>query len=364
LELGVSEYGWWATAPFAPFGQLVVGHGGTSWLAAMLGLGAAELVAAAILLYRMETWLVRMVQRREAARYARARLDRSATATADDRDPIDERSAHRSSGHPGSRNGTQGTTAPQASGHCTGEQGWGPSWSLLWRQWIGLRQRWASVFIGLAIATLLIIVPVLSGRDERIGFTYVVGSLVFYSLILLPANLKLDFRRDIDRMYLFKLLPLNPWKVVAMQIGVPVIVLTGYQTFVLTLTCLLQPVAASLWIGCLLVLVPLNVVIVALENLIYLWYPYRLNQEGIEVFIRTTLAFTGKSLLYGVGLGLVILWIWSTSALDRLNLFPLSRLHLFLVGVFAAQMVLAAATFGLLVRAYDRFDPTTDVPGH
>jgi hypothetical protein len=51
-----------------------------------------------------------------------------------------------------------------------------------------------------------------------------------------------------------------------------------------------------------LVMIPLNVLVFGLDNLIYLLYPYRVQQEGLEIFLRTMLTFTGKGLLFAVAL--------------------------------------------------------------
>ena len=47
----------------------------------------------------------------------------------------------------------------------------------------------------------------------------------------------------------------------------------------------------------------MNVLVFALDNLIFLLYPYRMQQEGMEIFLRTMLTFTGKGLLFVLGLG-------------------------------------------------------------
>ena len=57
-----------------------------------------------------------------------------------------------------------------------------------------------------------------------------------------------------------------------------------------------------------LVMIPLNVLVFGLENLIYLLYPYRLQQEGLEIFVRTMLTFTGKGLLFFAGMVAVAGW--------------------------------------------------------
>lgn len=236
------------------------------------------------------------------------------------------------------------------------------AWALVWRQWRGLVHRRASILAGLLIATLLILAPAFSGTNHRIGFVYVLGSLVFYSWVLLPANIKLDFRRDVERMYLLKMLPLHPRQVVASQIGVPVGILTVYQLVVLACAAWIHPVSAVWWWGSVLVLVPTNIAIVALENLIFLWYPFRPNQEGIEVFIRTTLAFTGKSVAYGMGIGLLFAWAMIVRQIGQLSWSSGVGSWVFVGGVIVLSAVVAAGIFGLLVRAYRRFDPTADIP--
>ena len=41
----------------------------------------------------------------------------------------------------------------------------------------------------------------------------------------------------------------------------------------------------------------MNVLIFALDNIIFLLYPYRVQQEGLEIFLRTMLTFTGKGII-------------------------------------------------------------------
>ena len=56
--------------------------------------------------------------------------------------------------------------------------------------------------------------------------------------------------------------------------------------------------------------VPLNWLIVGMENQIYLMSPYRQKQEGIEIFIRTILTFTAKGALFALSLVVVGTWGW------------------------------------------------------
>ena len=57
-----------------------------------------------------------------------------------------------------------------------------------------------------------------------------------------------------------------------------------------------------LFFAMLVMAIPLNALVFALDNLIYLLYPYRIQQEGLEIFLRTMLTFTGKGLLFALAM--------------------------------------------------------------
>ena len=66
-----------------------------------------------------------------------------------------------------------------------------------------------------------------------------------------------------------------------------------------------------------LVMLPLNALVFGLDNLIYLLYPYRVQQEGLEIFFRTMLTFTGKGLLFTIGLAAMSAWGLASTAIAR-----------------------------------------------
>jgi hypothetical protein len=101
-------------------------------------------------------------------------------------------------------------------------------------------------------------------------------------------------------------------------------------------------------------MVPVNVLVFALDNLIYLLYPYRIQQEGLEIFLRTMLTFTGKGLLFALGLVAVSAWGFVAAQLQAKTLF--------LGGMVAGPSLCAALTLYFLCRTYRRLDPVEDVP--
>ena len=104
----------------------------------------------------------------------------------------------------------------------------------------------------------------------------------------------------------------------------------------------------------------------ALDNLIFVLYPYRAQQEGLEVFIRAVLILTGKGLLFAGALIFVITWSsmaqWTGARLNGLGPGLVAWQTIFAAGIFAICLVSSVVTTRLLVHAFRRFDPGQDVP--
>jgi hypothetical protein len=116
----------------------------------------------------------------------------------------------------------------------------------------------------------------------------------------------------------------------------------------------------------LFVLIPLNVFVFGLDNLIYLLYPYRIQQEGVEIFLRTMLTFTGKGLLFTVGLCAMSAWGFGAGALARASSHwlgvDLNPFALFAAGLVVGLTLLGGLALHGVCRTYRRLDPVEDVP--
>ena len=115
-----------------------------------------------------------------------------------------------------------------------------------------------------------------------------------------------------------------------------------------------------------LVMAPLNVVVFGLDNLIFLLYPYRMQQEGLEIFLRTMLTFTGKGLLFAVGMAAVSVWGFAAAALTR-GISHWTGCTINAYAVFAGGMIVGSALFAALVlyglcRTYHNLNPIEDLP--
>jgi len=107
-------------------------------------------------------------------------------------------------------------------------------------------------------------------------------------------------------------------------------------------------------------------VVFALDNLIFLLYPHRARQEGLEIFFRTMLTFTGKGILFAFGLAAVAGWGLAAAALTT-AVASSTGVQLNAHAVFAAGMIVSPTVAALLVmfglcRTYERLDAVEDVP--
>ena len=116
----------------------------------------------------------------------------------------------------------------------------------------------------------------------------------------------------------------------------------------------------------LLVMIPLNLLVFAVDNLIFLLYPHRMQQEGLEVFFRTMLTFTAKGLLFAAGMALVATWGLAAATLTR-HASAWLNTNLDAHTTFAAGLILGPALLALLVlnalaRTYRGLDAIEDSP--
>jgi hypothetical protein len=230
----------------------------------------------------------------------------------------------------------------------------GGAGALLWRQLLGARRHWGSLLTAMIAPAVLASAPCFVIGDSQLAFLATTATLAFYTFLLLPTALRFDFRRDLDRLATLKGLPISPTAAVIGQTLAPVLIATGFQAAVLAFVICARSLPPYFLLAGLVAMVPVNVLVFALDNLIYLLYPYRIQQEGLEIFLRTMLTFTGKGLLFALGLVAVSAWGFVAAQLQAKTLF--------LGGMVAGPSLCAALTLYFLCRTYRRLDPVEDVP--
>ncbi len=241
---------------------------------------------------------------------------------------------------------------------------WGVG-SLAWRQMLGARHYRTTLAVSLVVPAILSCVTLLRHQTDLTLVAELVANLVFYSFLLLPTALKFDFRRDIDRLAVIKALPISPMAVTLGQLAVPVSITTLMQAAVLVVAMAVSQFHPGLLAMALIVLLPVNVLIFALENLIFLLYPYRPGEEGIGVFIRSILTFTAKGILFALGLAVTVFWALASKALGQqlgCGSVWVGPAMVFTAGMWLLTVAVAAVTTGLLAGVYRRFDPSQDTP--
>ena len=234
---------------------------------------------------------------------------------------------------------------------------------IAWRQLLGAWHFRNAVRFALLIPTLLCCLPMFADANRETMMMNVGGSLVFYTFLLLPSGLILDYRRDIDRMSVLKSLPISPWALTAGQLAVPVLLASIFQITVLTIGALTGSITVFQAVVAFVVLIPFNVLNFALENYLFMLSPYRRNDEGVMVFVRTILTFTAKGIMFGIAFAITITWVilsiqWGAAS----GLGPWAAPALFAGGIWL--LVGFAATFfaTLLTRRIETFDVSVDLP--
>ena len=134
------------------------------------------------------------------------------------------------------------------------------------------------------------------------------------------------------------------------------LITTLFQGGVLSFAIVARSLPPHHLILAMLVIIPLNVLVFGLDNLIYLLYFYRVQQEGLEIFLRTMLTFTGKGLLFAAGMAATWGWGLAASSLAaRTSLLTgglIDAPTLFLAGMIAGHSLLAALVLYALSRTY------------
>jgi hypothetical protein len=327
-------------APFAAFAEVIAAPHG-------VGLEFIGWLLLASLMVVLMAWAVFWIDRRSFAAIVRA-------------ERIGYHPATSSSHIARAGSGRAGSKLP----HVLRLGGMGP---IVWRQMIGASRHKAGLLFALTLPALLAMLPLLQPLNPAGTFLQVAGGLVFYSFVLLPAALKYDFRRDYDRLIALKMLPISPSITVFGQLATPVLLMSLFQMSVLTITVIVRPAPVGYVTAAIVLLPVLNVLIFSVENLLFLLSPYRLNQEGISVFLRTILVFTAKGIFFAAALVGVLVWLYIAHDVarrmdDRLGVSVDFR-TLFVSGIWLAAGTATCIVTKLLVGAYRRYDPSLDAAG-
>lgn len=335
LTMMASPIGILLLSPFKPFSEVILADHFSTQTLGFFALSSGLVMAGVGLIYRLDTWMNSSVVSKEKAAYVRGMR----------------------------RQGGESSCSITANSIVTVPwrlRGFG---SLAWRQLLGACHYRMTLALSLGIPTLLCCIPLLADHEPLFMLLNIVGGVVFYSFLLLPSALMLDFRRDVNRMVVLKSLPIGPVALTLGQLAAPVLICSVFQWGVLLIAVCSGSVIPWQAMFAALLLLPINTLIFAIENFIFMLSPYRRNQEGLEVFLRTILTFTGKGLLFTFGLVAVISWAFAARFVSGyFGISSAGSALIFGIGAWSMTLAITVAFVSGIVQLYERFDPSQDAP--
>jgi len=229
---------------------------------------------------------------------------------------------------------------------------------IVWRQLVTAWRAARGIIIVVAFLVLAIAAPLVFSGDP-LGLTHhTMIMLGVVSVVFIPQMLRLDFRSDVDRMPVLKVLPLHPAAIVVGQLIGPIVIASLLQWMILAACAAIQP---EWWWGLCVAAafsLPVNYLVFSVENLAFLLYPYRLPRSGIadfHAFSRHMLLTCVKMLVLLLCAGICgavggfVLW------LDNTTYTPM------LVCMWCACAALTSAMLPVVCSAYARYDASQTV---
>jgi hypothetical protein len=174
--------------------------------------------------------------------------------------------------------------------------------------------------------------------------------------VLLVGSLRFDFRGDLDQLAWLKSLPLRALPLAAGQLAVPTAALLVFHLLVgaavaAAIPSLRQPVVAAMFLA-----LPLDLLLVAVENLTFLLFPHRQAAP-------TELGMLGRQMLLLLLRLIVVAVAGGIAGGCAAVAFAASGSATAAVAVaFVVLMVQGLALVPLVAVAYHRFDPSSDTP--
>lgn len=234
---------------------------------------------------------------------------------------------------------------------------------LAWRQLTTAARGADRLLLLLVILGVAMGAPMLAAlRDEQENLLLVFAPVAIWLTLFMTMMLPFDFRGDIDRLALLKTLPLPPWRLAVGQLLAPVLVMTALQGIGLGVVAWTSPPSDWLLPACLACAAyvpPINFLLFALDNLLFLLFPTRLlaaTPGDFQALGRTVLFMLAKATVLGI--------VCLVACIVGLTVYVVSSENLLLAALAAWPVVLvaAAALVPLVAWAFTIFDVGRDTP--
>ena len=128
-----------------------------------------------------------------------------------------------------------------------------------------------------------------------------------------PTMIGYDFRSDLERMEELKALPLSANSIVIGQLLTPLMILCLGEWLSLGMIVSVGRSIPEGLVSFAVALIPLNIILVVIENLYFLWFPFRntaINALDVQSMGRQILLLFAKMITVGLIAGIAVLFGW------------------------------------------------------
>ena len=200
---------------------------------------------------------------------------------------------------------------------------------------------------------------VLSNMFGRANATGLLAIVYLFATYALPKSILLDFRSELDRLELYKSLPISGFRICAAQTVVAALVTSAIE-FMFLGVLWFAGVENLRWMieVAMLLLLPINLVLYALENLMFLLVPSRPVPVG-----RVDFEFMGRTVAEYIGKSIILVAIVAAAIAVGVNVLHVTNHTLSLaVGASIAVLLGCLVVFlALCALAYRNFEVTETV---
>jgi hypothetical protein len=176
--------------------------------------------------------------------------------------------------------------------------------------------------------------------------------------LMLPQMIRFDFRGDLDNMESLKALPITPVGAAIAELAVPTLILSAQGWVIVAgVAAFVGLPARALAMACLAV-VPIAVVLFALENFVFLLVPTRIFAQG-----QAANVFSGRRLLYMLArMGLLMVGTLAVGGAGLIAWFTTGSVWVTFAACWIALCAIAAGLIPAVAWAFARFDVSVDMP--
>ena len=194
-----------------------------------------------------------------------------------------------------------------------------------------------------------------AGRSpEALG--RLIGLSVWVNLFL-TSLLKFDFRGDLDQIDNLRALPLHPAAVAAAEVVAPTLILSAVQWLLLLAIAVFGHLPGRGLVAAAAVVLPVNALLVASENLLFLLFPFR-----PPAAVAGDMGMVGRQTVVFLARLLMLAAVLAVAGLVGYAAYLIAGLALAVAAAAAAVAAALAGVIALMAVVLARFDPSVDTP--